>query len=511
MLHHGKTGGHVRRSFLAAALLLPLFAPASHAAGTLRIGLAEDPDMLDPARGGSYVGRIVFAAMCDKLVDIDAKLGFVPQLATAWAWAPDNMSLTLTLRPGVRFQDNEPVDAEAVRINLERYRSAPESLRKGELKPVAGVDVIDPMTVRIRLSQPYAPLVAVLADRAGMLVSPKALARLGADVGTAPVCAGPFRFTSRIAQDRITLDRFDGYWNAGAISLDRIVYQPIPDSSVRLVNLQSGQLDMIERMAPSDAAAVRADKRLRLLSTAATAYQLLLFNLANGPAGDTPMGRDPRVRAAFEKSIDRGVLNQVVMDGTQVPSNQTEAPNTPYWNAALPVPPRDLAGAKALLAEAGVSRVPVQLLIANQPIAQQTGELIQSMAGEAGFDVKLMPLEANASIAAAQSGQFNAYVGIWSGRADPDGNVAIWIASDGFLNWGKYKSPAMDDLLARARGVTEFAARKKLYDQVSALYLTDRPFMVLYHQNWLFAHTTALSGFTPVPDGLIRPQGITLK
>jgi peptide/nickel transport system substrate-binding protein len=365
--------------------------------------------------------------------------------------------------------------------------------------------------VRIRLSKPYAPLVAVLADRAGMLLSPKALARLGADVGTAPVCAGPFRFTSRIAQDRITLDRFDGYWNAGAVSLDRIVYQPIPDSSVRLVNLQSGQLDMIERMAPSDAAAVRADPRLKLLSTAATAYQLLLFNLGNGPAGDTPLGRDPRVREAFEKSIDRAVLNQVVLDGTQVPSNQAEAPHTPYWNAARPVPGRDLDGARALMRQAGVARLPVELLIANQPIAQQTGELIQSMAREAGFDVKLLQLEANAGIAAAQRGQFNAYIGIWSGRADPDGNIAIWLASDGFLNWGKYSSKAMDDLLGRARAVTDPAARKVLYDQVSELYLTDRPLMVMYHQNWLFAHTTRLSGFSPVPDGLIRPQGIQIK
>jgi peptide/nickel transport system substrate-binding protein len=486
-------------------------ASGAEAAGTLRIGLAEDPDMLDPARGGSYVGRIVFAAMCDKLVDIDAKLAFVPQLATAWSWAPDNMSLTLTLRPGVHFHDGEAVDAEAVRINLERYRSAPESLRKGELGPVAGVDVTGSLTVRIRLSKPYAPLVAVLADRAGMLLSPKALARLGADVGTAPVCAGPFRFTSRIAQDRITLDRFDGYWNAGAVSLDRIVYQPIPDSSVRLVNLQSGQLDMIERMAPSDAAAVRADPRLKLLSTAATAYQLLLFNLGNGPAGDTPLGRDPRVREAFEKSIDRAVLNQVVLDGTQVPSNQAEAPHTPYWNAARPVPGRDLDGARALMRQAGVARLPVELLIANQPIAQQTGELIQSMAREAGFDVKLLQLEANAGIAAAQRGQFNAYIGIWSGRADPDGNIAIWLASDGFLNWGKYSSKAMDDLLGRARAVTDPAARKVLYDQVSELYLTDRPLMVMYHQNWLFAHTTRLSGFSPVPDGLIRPQGIQIK
>ena len=159
----------------AACLGLLLLTGAAHASGTLRIGLNEDPDALDPARGGSFVGRMVFAAVCDKLVDIDAQNNFVPQLATAWAWSPDNLALTVTLRDGVKFHDGEAMDADAVKANLERYRTAPESLRKGELKPVSSVEVVDPHTVRLHLSQPYAPLVAVLADRAGMMISPKAL------------------------------------------------------------------------------------------------------------------------------------------------------------------------------------------------------------------------------------------------------------------------------------------------------------------------------------------------
>ena len=117
-------------------------------------------------------------------------------------------------------------------------------------------------------------------------------------------------------------------------------------------------------------------------------------------------------------------------------------------------------------------------------------------------------MEANAAVAAARAGMFNAYIGIWSGRADPDGNVAVWLQSDGFLNWGKYLNPELDALLGRARAVTDIAARQPLYREVAATYTRDRPFMVMYHHNWLFAHSTKLSGFAPVPDGLIRPQGI---
>ncbi|MGH7155395.1 MAG: ABC transporter substrate-binding protein, partial [Acetobacteraceae bacterium] len=235
------------RVALMILLILTMASPAS-ARHVLRIGLNDDPDILDPAQSGFFVGRIVFAAVCDKLIDIDAKNDFVPQLATAWQWSPDSRALTLTLRDGVRFHDGTVLDADAVRTNLERYRNAPYSLRKAELKPVSAVEVVDPHTVRLVLAQPYAPLPAVLADRAGMMISPAGIARLGNKLADELPCAGPFKLTQRVPQDRIVVDRFPGYWNADAIKLDEIVYQPIPSTTVRLVDLKAGQLDMVERL-----------------------------------------------------------------------------------------------------------------------------------------------------------------------------------------------------------------------------------------------------------------------
>jgi peptide/nickel transport system substrate-binding protein len=489
------------RGVAAACLGLMVLTGAAQAV-TLRIGLNEDPDALDPARGGSFVGRVVFASVCDKLIDIDAGNNFVPQLATAWNWSPDNLALTVTLRDGVKFHDGQALDADAVKANLERYRTAPESLRKGELKPVASVEVVDPQTVRLHLAQPYAPLVAVLADRAGMMISPKALGR---DVTPDLPCAGPFRLTERVAQDRIVVDRFPGYWNADAVKLDRIVYQSIPDTTVRLVNLQAGQLDMVERLGPTDVAAVKRNPKLKLISETALAYYTLGINLA----ADTPL-KDPRVREALEAALDRTVINQVVMDGQFIPSNQFEAPKSRYWDPDHPVPPRDLAMAKALLRQAGVERPSFGLTIGNSPVEQQVGQVIQSLASEAGFDVKLHAMEANALVAAGKAGDYNAMVVIWSGRPDPDGNVAIWLACDGFLNWGKYCNPKFDDLLARARGVTDVAQRQALYRQVVDVYLADRPHIVLYHAKWLWALSDKVSGFSPTPDGMIRPQGIVI-
>ncbi|HEY6430948.1 MAG TPA: ABC transporter substrate-binding protein [Acetobacteraceae bacterium] len=493
--------------WFAVFVLVLLSFVQSVSAATLRIGLNEDPDALDPAQGGTFVGRVVFAAVCDKLIDTDAKSEFIPQLATSWEWSPDARALTLHLRSNVRFHDGELMDAASVQASIQRYRTAPESVRKGELKPVSGVDVIDPHTVRVTLSQPYAPLVAVLADRAGMIMSPKAMARLGAKVADELPCAGPFQLKQRIPQDRIVVERFAGYWNASAIKLDRIIYQPIPNTAVRLVDLKAGQLDMVERLGPADVAGVKADPHLRLVTATALAYDTMSLNIANGPQSQV-LGHDPRIRAALEAAIDRNALNQVVMNGLFVPSNQFEAPGSRYWNPDRPVPSRDVAKAKALLKQAGVDRVAFTLLVGNSSVEQQVGQVIQAMAAEAGFDIKLQAMEANALVAATQAGNYQAAVVIWSGRPDPDGNVSIWLACDGFLNWGKYCNPAFDDVLARARETNDIPQRQALYRQLSDIYLNDRPHLVLYHRRWLWAMSDKVSGFTPTADGLIRPQGI---
>src|SRR5262245_47875357 len=245
-------------------LLLAAFAASTVQAQTLRIGLAEDPDILDPTMARTFVGRIVFAGLCDKLFDLDEKLNIVPQLATGYKWSADNKSLEIKLRSGVTFHDGEKLDAEAVKFNIERHKNMQGSNRRGELAPVTGVDVVDPLTVRLNLSAPFVPLLAVLTDRAGMMVSPKAAQAAGDKFGARPVCSGPFKFVERVAQDRIVLERFPAYWNKGQVHFERVVYQPIVDATVRLANLRSGQLDFIERMAPNDVPNVRSDSRFKV-------------------------------------------------------------------------------------------------------------------------------------------------------------------------------------------------------------------------------------------------------
>jgi peptide/nickel transport system substrate-binding protein len=491
---------------LLIAAMIGLAAPAS--AGELRIALNEDPDLLDPAQGGSFVGREVFAAMCDKLIDIAPDMSFVPQLATAWTWSDDRKALTLKLRDGVLFHDGTKLDAEAVKANLDRYRTAPESRRKGEVKPIATVIVVDPLTVRLELSEPYAPLLAVLADRAGMMMSPIALAALGDKIATKPVCAGPYKFIERVAQERIVLERFDKYWNPGAYTIDRVTYTPVPDTTVRLAGLRSGGFDIIDRLAAHDVDAVKADTALQFVEITALGYNLMSINLGNGPAANNPLGKDMRVREAFELSIDRKILNDVVFDGQFVPSNQFEAPGSRYWDAAHPVPARDVEAAKRLLAAAGAPHPAFTLTSGNNTTDLQVAQTLQAMSAEAGFDMKIQATEAATMVQNNTAGNYQAALAIWSGRPDPDGNIAIWIACDGFLNWGKYCDPELDRNLTAARTTTDPAERAKLYANAADIYLTARPELVLYHFKWLWGISRKVSGFVPSPDGLIRLGGV---
>src|SRR6267378_651688 len=168
----------LRLAATAAALLLSLQAGAQ-AQTTLRVGLAEDPDVLDPTMGRTYVGRIVFSAVCDKLFDIDEKLNIVPQLALSHETSADGKEVTIKLRPGVKFHDGEPLDAEAAKFSIERHMTFPGSFRKSELASVDHVEVVAPLTIKLVLKTPYAPLLAQLTDRAGMMVSPKAAKEAG--------------------------------------------------------------------------------------------------------------------------------------------------------------------------------------------------------------------------------------------------------------------------------------------------------------------------------------------
>src|SRR5260370_3460672 len=374
----------------AVAVVLSLMAGVAFAQTHLRIGLGDDPDGLDPTTSRFYTTRIVFAALCDKLFDIDEKSNIVPQLALGHETSADGKTVTLKLRPGVKFHDGEPFNAEAAKYSLERHLNMKGSFRKPALAAVDSIEAVDPLTVKLNLKQPFSPLLAQLTDRAAMMVSPKAAQAAGDKFVLRPVCAGPYKFVERVAQDRIVLEKFADYWNKDHVLIDKITYLPIVDSTVRLANLRSGGLDMMERVLATDIKTVRDDPTLRLSKAVSLGFFAILVNAANGPKSDNPLGKDARVRRALELSIARSALNQVVFNGQVMPGHQGVNPPSPYYQQTFPISKRDVAKAQALMKEAGVTgRLSIHFIVGNSPEVRAMAEVLQSMTAEAGFDLKL--------------------------------------------------------------------------------------------------------------------------
>jgi len=500
----------MRRTAYGLLCALGLAVPAMAQERVLHVGLREDPDILDPTLGSSYVGRIVFAGLCDKLFDIDSKLDVVPQLASGYEWK-DPTHLVIHIRDGVQFQDGEKLNADAVKYKLTRDLTIKGSMRRGEVSSIDSIDVIDPLTVQLNLKAPASQLLAQLTDRAGIMISPKAGEAEGDKFGLHPVCAGPFSFESRVAQDRIVLKRFPGYWDAKNIHFDQVVYLPNPNSSVRLANLQAGALDLVEYILPTDVPAVQKDPKLKVAIGDSLAYNGINFNTDNGPAQNSSVGKNVLVREAFELGLDRQALIQVVFNGMFTPTAQANPPSSPFFFKDIQPPARDPAKAKALLKQAGVTMpVPVTLTITNGSDTLQTGEVIQSMLNEAGFDVKIKTMEFASSLQAAYAGDFQAYMIGWSGRADPDGNMWQMLHTGGQFNYGHYSNPDVDKALDDARTVAAVDQRRAFYAKVWAQARKDLPLVYLWTTKNVVGMKKAITGFQQVPDGLIRLQGMEM-
>jgi peptide/nickel transport system substrate-binding protein len=462
------------------------------------------------------VGRIIFSQICEKLYEIDESLNIQPQLAAALPAVTDGgKTVTIKLRPNVKFNDGTPMNAEAVRYSLDRHMTLKGSNRRSELESVAAVETVDATTIRLKLKTPFSPLTAQLADRAGMPISPTADKKLGDKFGTAPVCVGPWQFVERVPQDRIVVERSPHYFDQSVAKFDRIVFRIIPDDNVRLANLRSGDIDVMHRVTPTDTASLKKEGRFEVSSAVGLGFNSISINIHNktgktNPPGDlgTPLANDPRVREALELSIDREALNQVVFDGQYTPGCGPIGPNSIFFDKTHRCPGRDVARARKLLADAGLTGgYKLEMVIVNNPQQRRVGEVIQGMAREAGFDISLRPSEFASALKDNDDGKHQAFLIGWSGRVDPDGNIHQGQACGGSLNATLACDEKVDALLNKAREVSDVAQRRALYREATDLLAARRNTIYLYFEHYIVAFPKNFKGYKAVPDGLIRIKG----
>jgi peptide/nickel transport system substrate-binding protein len=500
-----------RRTVLLAVLAsvgvllaaVPTFAQVR--GGTLRIAMDADNTTMDPHLSTAAVDRQVYNNIYGKLFDIDAKFGIVPQLVQSWEVKSGGLVYIFKLRRGVKFHDGTDFNADLVKWNFDRMRDpALASPRRSEIAPVKDVRVVDPSTVEITLSAPFAPFLSVLTDRAGMMVSKAAVEKFKDDYARNPVGTGPFRFAEWVKDDHLTIKRFDGYWEKGLPYLDEVIYRPIPDPSVRFTAMRTGQVDFMHQIAPKDVAQAKGEKGLKVSEIPSLWWQGMHLNNQVAPFNNKS------IRQAMWYAVDRQVIQRVAYQGLGSPAwspfpSSMWAQDTDFsdWR-------RDPAKAKAKLAEGGMPNG-FSFTVKGLPAQIQELQITQAQLKEIGLDMKIEQLEFGKLLADLNSHNFVALRIGWSGRPDPDGNAHVFLHSKGGLNRVRYSNPKMDELLDAARSEGDQAKRKALYAQVTRLAAEDAPYIWIHHDAEVKVWGEHLKGFEHISDGMIRVKGVWLE
>ena len=474
--------------------------------GSLKVGLAADLSTLDPIKSSSFYDRQVMLNIYDTLVRVDAKNNVQPDLATSWQYTTPT-TLVFTLRTGVKFQDGTPFNAAAVVFNINRILNTPSSPRLSEISTVKDVTAIDASHVQFDLNAPFAPLLLTLTDRAGMILSPTAVQKLGeTGVANAPIGAGsgPFMFKEWMKSDHLTLVRNPHYWQKDAQGqalpyLSSVTYRPITDSTVEFTNLQTGNIDVADSVNPNLVAQAKANPSLVYKQEAALSFAGIMLNTKVAPFNNV------NVRQAIAWGVNRDEILNTVLKGVGVVAQGPLAPASWAFDSSFAPFSYDVGKAKAALQQAGMSSVSFTLLITGgDPLGEQEAEFIQSELKPAGITVNIKPEVFSTLLSDTQTHNFQAAVLGWSGRPDPDGNMYSWFHTGGGLNDMQYSNTQVDSLLDAARTSNDQATRTQDYIQAQQLIVNDASYIFLTHGVTVQATSNKVRNFLLLPTGIME-------
>ena len=480
------------------------------AGGTITFALEDDPINFDPLRSNAFIDRNVHYQIYDSLVRIDPNGKIIPWLAEKWDVSQDGKTVTFNLRKDVKYHDGSSFDAESVKWNIERYINTEGSFRKGELAPVASVDAVDAATVRFNLKTPFAPFLSLLVDRAGMMVSRKAVESGGEDFTRRAFKAGTgaFMLTEAVKDDHVTLEKNPEWWGTDksgnkAPSLDRVIIKPIRDPTVRLTNVRTGNADIMNNIAGKDVAAAKSESTLQYAGKPGLAFDSFIPNRKEGF-----IFSEPRYVKAVSMSIDRQEIMDKVFLGSGTVGYGTIAPSHFAYDPNFkPFEKADPEGAKQLIQQVGKGPLSFELLVSSgDSQALQLAQLVQAQPKRADIDAQLTQLEFAQILKQQTDHVFKGMSQIgWSGRIDPDGNTYDHIYTGRPFNDSSYSNKQVDDLLDEERTTNDEGKRKEALRKAEQVYAVDDPARVWYRFRVSEALATKkLQGIEVYPDAIIR-------
>lgn len=506
---------------LAATILTSTAAVAQTPPGVLVVGQIAEPKSLDPHAVTAVNDFRILMNVYDGLVRYrNGTLEVEPALATSWTIGEDGTEYTFELRDGVEFHDGAPFNAQAVEFNFDRMLDESHPYHDTGPFPLAfffsaveDVEAIDGDTVKFTLKEPYAPFLSNLAYPTGLIVSPEAVKKHGADFGRNPSGTGPFAFAEWEANAKVAVTRNEHYWD-GAPSLDAVVFRPITDANTRVAEMLSGGIDVMVEI-PPDSVSTFDGNGFTLHEQAGPHVWFLILNAKEGPFSDR------RVRQAVNYAIDKKALVENVLQGTaQIAAGPTPPAFAWAYNDALEPYPHDPGKARALIEESGHAGASLTFYVTEggsgmlDPVAM--GAAIQADLAKVGFDVKIETYEWNTFLGKVNpglEGKADMAEMAWMTN-DPDTlpflalRTGAWPDKGGF-NSGYYSNPEVDALLEAARGSTDQAERARLYKEMQEIVHDDAPWAFIANWKQNAAIADVVSGFQLQPSFFLLLKGVS--
>ncbi|UYN99800.1 MAG: ABC transporter substrate-binding protein [Devosia sp.] len=509
---------------LLAATALALVSPvaAQTPPNVLIVGQIAEPASLDPHVSTAANDFRIAVNIYDGLVrNTSGTLEIEPALATDWTISDDGLEYTFNLREGVSFHDGTPFNADAVKFNFDRMLD--ESHPFADTGPfplsfffssVESVEVVDDLTVKFTLNEPFAPFMSNLASPTGLIVSPAAVEQFGADYGRNPVGTGPFKFEEWQSNTRVVASRNDAYWD-GAPALEAAIFRPITDANTRVAEMLSGGIDVLLETPPDNVAQFRDDANYQVVEAVGPHVWYVMLNAKEGPFADV------RVRQAVNYAVNKESLVNDVLQGT---AEVSAGPIPPAFNWAynedVDPYPYDPDKARELLAEAGAEGASVTFLVTEggsgmlDPVPM--GTAIQADLAAVGLDVEIQTYEWNTFLSEVNpglEGKADMAEMAWM-TSDPDTlpfltlRTAAFPAEGGF-NSSYYSNPEVDALLDQARLSTDPEERAELYKQVQAITHEDAPWLFVANWKQNAVVTSAVGDFELQPDFSLVLRDVT--
>jgi peptide/nickel transport system substrate-binding protein len=500
-------------SAAAAASLFGLDARAQGApkkGGVLKVAANANPSSLDPATGGSGADHTMLFPIYDTLTEWDYEtLKPKPGLAESWSF-PDPQTLVLNLRSGVTFHDGTPLDAEAVKFNLDRNKTDQRSNLKADLGTMTSVEATGPLQVTLKLSQPDTALPGILSDRAGMMVSPTAVKAAGGNVDRKPVGAGAYTFVSWTDNEKLVVKRNEKYWRAGQPYLDGIEFAIIPETATALRSVIAGQNDFVYQLPARQKMMLQRASALKQVAGPTVYCQQIYFNWGRPPFDDI------RLRKALNYAVDRQTFVKAMLEGVGEPAYMNlPSSHWAYDPEVAKLYPHDPDKARALLKEANIPQGFVLDLVSytDQDSVRRAEILIEQFA-----KVGLKAQFTNGSIAEMSAAFFGkdkkgaGLVSAWTGRPDPSLTYTLMYSKDSYFNAARADVPAdLPDALKATRLSENIEERKQAFAKVQRIVMENALVCPLAFQFELDGHAAKVKGYRPNLLGKPKYEGIWLE